>query len=105
MKIVVLGATGQTGQHLVNQALQQGHSVTAVVRNPGKMTVSHDNLKVTFLAFHIGYDLSLRLSGYRNYGVSVYVMIRIVWIVLLSRTSVLESVGQFKFCVMSNMST
>lgn len=46
MKIVILGATGQTGQHLVNQALQQGHSVTAVVRNPGKMTVSHDNLKV-----------------------------------------------------------
>lgn len=46
MKLVVLGGTGQTGQHLVNQALQQGHSVTAVVRNPGKMTVTHDNLKV-----------------------------------------------------------
>lgn len=56
MKIVVLGATGQTGQHLVNQALQQGHSVTAVVRNPGKMTVSHDNLKVTFFfGFSEGY--------------------------------------------------
>ncbi|KAG5285674.1 hypothetical protein AALO_G00006110 [Alosa alosa] len=46
MKLVVLGGTGQTGQHLVNQALQQGHTVTAVVRNPGKMTVSHENLKV-----------------------------------------------------------
>lgn len=56
MKIVILGATGQTGQHLVNQALQQGHSVTAVVRNPGKMTVSHDNLKVAYLLdFHVGY--------------------------------------------------
>lgn len=50
MKIVILGGTGQTGQHLVNQALHQGHSVTAVVRNPGKMTVTHENLKVTFLA-------------------------------------------------------
>lgn len=62
MKITVLGATGQTGQHLVNQALQQGHTVTAVVRNPGKITAHHDNLKVTSLkavvthccSFHIG---------------------------------------------------
>ncbi|XP_026198594.1 flavin reductase (NADPH)-like [Anabas testudineus] len=46
MKIAVLGATGQTGQYLVDQALQQGHTVTAVVRNPGKLTVHHDNLKV-----------------------------------------------------------
>ncbi|XP_018587044.1 uncharacterized protein LOC108921811 [Scleropages formosus] len=46
MRIAVLGATGQTGQYLVNQALQQGHVVTAVVRNPGKLTTAHDNLKV-----------------------------------------------------------
>ncbi|XP_059192454.1 flavin reductase (NADPH)-like [Centropristis striata] len=46
MKIAVLGATGQTGQFLVNQALQQGHVVTAIVRNPGKLGVHHDNLKV-----------------------------------------------------------
>lgn len=46
MRIVVLGATGQTGQYLVNQALQQGHTVTAVVRNPGKLTVQHEQLKV-----------------------------------------------------------
>ncbi|KAK2837932.1 hypothetical protein Q5P01_015144 [Channa striata] len=46
MKIAVLGATGQTGQYLVHQALQQGHTVTAIVRNPAKLTVHHDNLKV-----------------------------------------------------------
>ncbi|XP_030647453.1 uncharacterized protein At2g34460, chloroplastic [Chanos chanos] len=46
MRIAVLGATGQTGQQLVNQALQQGHTVTAVVRNPGKLTVTHEKLKV-----------------------------------------------------------
>lgn len=33
MKIAVLGATGQTGQQLVKQALQQGHIITAIVRN------------------------------------------------------------------------
>ncbi|XP_061672874.1 flavin reductase (NADPH)-like [Syngnathoides biaculeatus] len=46
MRIAVLGATGQTGQFLVDQALQQGHVVTALVRNPNKLTVRHDNLKV-----------------------------------------------------------
>ncbi|XP_021180192.2 flavin reductase (NADPH) [Fundulus heteroclitus] len=46
MKIALLGATGQTGQYLVKQALEQGHTVTAVVRNPAKLTVHHNNLKV-----------------------------------------------------------
>ncbi|MCJ8746854.1 hypothetical protein PDJAM_G00146660 [Pangasius djambal] len=46
MKIAVLGATGQTGQQLVNQALQQGHIITAIVRNPSKLTINHENLKV-----------------------------------------------------------
>uniref|UniRef100_A0A3B3QQ98 NAD(P)-binding domain-containing protein n=1 Tax=Paramormyrops kingsleyae TaxID=1676925 RepID=A0A3B3QQ98_9TELE len=36
---------GQTGQLLVSQALPQGHMVTAIVRNPGKMTTTHENLK------------------------------------------------------------
>ncbi|XP_062307132.1 flavin reductase (NADPH)-like [Osmerus eperlanus] len=46
MKIAVLGATGQTGHYLVTEALQQGHTVTAIVRNPGKLTVRHEQLKV-----------------------------------------------------------
>ncbi|XP_061836986.1 flavin reductase (NADPH)-like [Nerophis lumbriciformis] len=46
MRIAVLGATGQTGHFVVSQALQQGHTVTAVVRNLAKLAVHHDNLKV-----------------------------------------------------------
>lgn len=46
MKIAVLGATGQTGQYLVKQALQQGHTVVALVRNTSKLAVQHVNLKV-----------------------------------------------------------
>ncbi|XP_067894876.1 flavin reductase (NADPH)-like [Heterodontus francisci] len=46
MKLSVLGATGQTGQFLVRQALEQGHVVKAVVRTPSKLTIQHDNLKV-----------------------------------------------------------
>ena len=38
MKLLVLGATGNTGIQVVEQALQRGHSVVAVVRSPGKVT-------------------------------------------------------------------
>jgi nucleoside-diphosphate-sugar epimerase len=34
--ILVLGATGGTGRHIVAQALAQGHAVTALVRSPDK---------------------------------------------------------------------
>jgi putative NADH-flavin reductase len=37
MRILVLGPTGATGRHLVEQALAQGHHVTALARNPAKL--------------------------------------------------------------------
>jgi hypothetical protein len=37
LAITVLGATGQTGRELVRQALDRGHSVTAVARDPSKL--------------------------------------------------------------------
>jgi putative NADH-flavin reductase len=43
--IFVLGATGRTGEHVVNYALSKGHSVTALVRDPAKLT-SHEGLTV-----------------------------------------------------------
>jgi putative NADH-flavin reductase len=45
-RVLVLGATGGTGQHVVTQALHQGHLVTALVRDPGKMSVAADRLRV-----------------------------------------------------------
>jgi uncharacterized protein YbjT (DUF2867 family) len=36
MNVLVIGATGATGKEIVQQALAQGHSVTALVRNPAK---------------------------------------------------------------------
>lgn len=48
MKLSVLGATGQSGQFLVKQALDQGHIVTALVRNTAKLPLQHQNLKVIF---------------------------------------------------------
>lgn len=37
MRITVFGATGGTGQHLVRQALDTGHHVTAVVREAARL--------------------------------------------------------------------
>lgn len=37
MKLVIFGATGNTGRQVVQAALEQGHSVTAFVRNPAKL--------------------------------------------------------------------
>jgi uncharacterized protein YbjT (DUF2867 family) len=46
MKLLVLGATGPTGQIVVDQALAAGHSVRALVRTPGKLTATHPELEV-----------------------------------------------------------
>jgi putative NADH-flavin reductase len=45
-KILVLGPTGGTGRQVVSLALQQGHSVTVLVRSPQRLTVTHDRLRV-----------------------------------------------------------
>ena len=37
MKLLIIGATGQTGQELLKQALAQGQVVSAYVRNPQKL--------------------------------------------------------------------
>ena len=46
MKVAVIGATGPTGMCVVQQALDAGHEVVALVRSPEKMTIQHDNLQV-----------------------------------------------------------
>jgi hypothetical protein len=47
MKLVVLGANGRTGVHVVQQALEQGFEVAAVVRSETKRpSVQHANLTV-----------------------------------------------------------
>jgi uncharacterized protein YbjT (DUF2867 family) len=37
MKILVLGATGRTGIEIIKIALQKGHTVSAIARNPEKL--------------------------------------------------------------------
>jgi len=46
MKLVVLGATGGTGLELVRQAIERGHSVTALVRSPDRLRAFQDPITV-----------------------------------------------------------
>jgi putative NADH-flavin reductase len=46
MKLAIFGASGPTGKLVVQQALEQGHRVTAFVRSPEKFTQSHSDLTV-----------------------------------------------------------
>ena len=45
-RLLVLGATGGTGQQVVSQALEGGHDVTVLVRNPQRLSTIHDRLQV-----------------------------------------------------------
>lgn len=46
MKLAIFGASGKTGHQLVGQALAAGHHVRALVRDPGKMSISDSRLEV-----------------------------------------------------------
>ncbi len=46
MKLIIFGATGGTGQQILEQALEQGHEVTAFVRSPEKLDIKHEKLRI-----------------------------------------------------------
>jgi nucleoside-diphosphate-sugar epimerase len=46
MRVAVFGATGLTGGLVLSQALEQGHEITALVRDPSRVSLSHPRLTV-----------------------------------------------------------
>lgn len=46
MKLAIFGATGKTGRLILEQALAAGHDVTALVRDPSKVTARNQSLRV-----------------------------------------------------------
>lgn len=46
MRIALIGATGFVGKVILNELLARGQAVTALVREPSKLTVTNDNLHV-----------------------------------------------------------
>ena len=45
-RVLIVGATGGTGRQLVTQALERGHEVTALVRDPSRLPIAHPRLTV-----------------------------------------------------------
>ncbi len=45
MKVIVFGATGKTGRHVVTSALESGHQITAFGRSVDRLDISDDALK------------------------------------------------------------
>jgi putative NADH-flavin reductase len=46
MKVLVFGATGSVGRHVVEEGLARGHDVTAFMRDPSRLDVAHERLTV-----------------------------------------------------------
>lgn len=75
-RVLVVGATGGTGRQLVAQALERGHAVTALVRDPSRLQVGHPRLTVvqgdvldagSVEAAMRGQDAVLCALGHRRY--------------------------------------
>ncbi|HZX57816.1 MAG TPA: SDR family oxidoreductase [Mucilaginibacter sp.] len=72
MNIFISGASGGTGRPAVEQALKAGHKVTALVRDPAKLSITHPNLTIirgdimrpdTFKSFLQGQDAVISAIG------------------------------------------
>ncbi|MGG0236921.1 NAD(P)-dependent oxidoreductase [Bacillus rhizoplanae] len=46
MKLAVVGATGNIGKQIIEEALTRGHEVTAIVRDASRVETAHENLHV-----------------------------------------------------------
>jgi putative NADH-flavin reductase len=46
LNILIIGANGGAGKQAVEIALEAGHHVTAVLRNPANLTLKHTNLEI-----------------------------------------------------------
>ena len=46
MRLLIIGATRGIGRHLVEQALEQKHAVTALVRDPQRLSINQERLTV-----------------------------------------------------------
>jgi putative NADH-flavin reductase len=62
MKLLIIGATGRSGQHIVDQALQRGHEVVALARSPQKLA-ARGGLTVVTGSPMSGSDVASALVG------------------------------------------
>ncbi len=63
MRLLVLGANGRTGRLVVTRALEAGHEVTAFVRDPGKLRIADERLRIANGDARESDDLRAALAG------------------------------------------
>jgi putative NADH-flavin reductase len=63
MKIALFGANGFIGQRILDVALERGHKVTAVVRDPAKFTKTDENLSVVAGDVTDAADVAVAVAG------------------------------------------
>jgi putative NADH-flavin reductase len=75
MRLAIFGATGGTGLELTRQALERGHQVRVLVRNPSRMPLVNQNMRIVLgnVLEHesvtktvLGTDAVLSCLGQRN---------------------------------------
>ena len=62
-KILLLGATGRTGQRVIHFALEAGHEVVALARSPEKLEIKSDKLSIVKGTPESVDDLRTAISG------------------------------------------
>ena len=62
-KIAVLGATGRTGIWIVNEALQRGYAVNALVREQSSLNIEHPDLTIIKGTPTVAADLKRVMDG------------------------------------------
>jgi hypothetical protein len=67
LKLVVLGATGATGQLIVSQEPEQGHHVTAPARHSEGVAASHPPLRQVLLPSPVIYGAKPTSSRMRRW--------------------------------------
>jgi putative NADH-flavin reductase len=74
-KLIVFGGSGGTGLKVVEQALEAGHNVTVVLRNPNSFPIRHEQLRIikgdvlnlqTYENTFFGMDAVISCLGTRN---------------------------------------
>lgn len=102
MKICILGATGNSGRRLVRAALDRGHHVTALVRDPAKAAAfAHERLNVHAPSFTDstaliealrGHDAVINAAGYLGDGPAFAPLVQSI---IRATDAALEAGGRF----------
>jgi len=64
MKLVIFGAAGRIGQRILQEALTRGHAVTAAVREPARLEVTHPALRTATVDVRRAEEVSRVAAGH-----------------------------------------